>query len=264
MTKLDGRLTMVLVAVGAMLVAASAEAQPGRGPGGRGPGGRGPGGGMMGNPAMLLGSEQVQKELELVPDQIAQLQGLRDKMREEFRDLFSGMRDMTPEEREKRMQEVRDKMQAANEKLTKQIDEILLPHQKERLQQIRVQMLGDRALGDAEVIKALGLTETQQKKLTEIGEKARAKMQEMFSGIRDLEPEQRREAFSNLREKMTQVREAAQKEAQAVLTAEQIEKLKKLRGEPFEFQRPERRPGARGPGGRPAGGQRPGGPPPAP
>jgi len=253
MTKLRGSLMMVLVAVGAMLVAASAEAQPGRGPGGRGPGG----GGMMGSPAMLLGSEQMQKELELVPDQIAKLQELRDKMREEFGSLFSGMRDMTPEEREKRMQEVRDKMQAATEKLTKQVDEILLPHQRDRLGQIRVQMLGGRALGDAEVIKALKITEAQQAKLTAIGEKTRTKMEEMFSGMRDLEPEQRREAFGKIREDMTKLREDAQKEAQAVLTAEQIEKLKKLQGEKFEFQRPEFG-GQRGPG-RPGGG-----PPPAP
>jgi len=243
MTRLSSSLMVVLV-VAAMLVAATAEAQPGR---------RGPGfGGMMANPAMLLASEQIQKELELVPDQIEKLGKLRDEMREEFRGLFSGMRDLSPEDREKRMQEVRDKMQAAGEKMSKEIDKILLPHQKERLQQIRVQMLGGRALADAEVIKALGLTEAQQKKLTAIGEKTREKMREMFSGIRDLEPEARREAFAKIREDMTKLRENAQKEAQAVLTPEQIKKLEKLRGEPFEFQRPQFR--GRRPGGRPGGG----------
>ncbi len=82
-----------------MIVLCSADvalAQPGRGRGGWG-----------GTSALqLLGDEKVQKELELVDDQLEVVDQLQQEQRDSMREMFSGMRDqfreMDADEREKR------------------------------------------------------------------------------------------------------------------------------------------------------------------
>ena len=46
---------------------------------------------MMGSPMMLLRSEQIQKELEIVEDQLKEIETIGEDMRESFQ----GMRDMS-------------------------------------------------------------------------------------------------------------------------------------------------------------------------
>jgi Spy/CpxP family protein refolding chaperone len=66
-------------------LASIASAQPGGG----GPGGRGFGG-MMASPMMIMRNEQIQKELEIVDDQLKELESIGEDMRESFQ----GLRDM--------------------------------------------------------------------------------------------------------------------------------------------------------------------------
>jgi len=208
---------------------------------------------MMSNPLMLLRLEQVQKELEISPGQMEELTKLGEGLREEFQGMFSGIRDLPEEERRAKFEEMRGKIEKKVEEITAKANKILLPMQQERLQQIRVQMMGDRALGDDEIAKKLGLTEEQTKKLTAIGEEQQEARRKLFEGLRDVPAEERRERFGQLREQMEEITTKAQEKAKAVLTAKQIEILKKLKGEPFELDRRAMF-GGRGGGGRRGGG----------
>ena len=116
------------------------EAQPGRGFG-RGPGGRGFGGSDAN--LQLLFDEEVRKELEIVDSQVEKLRELSNKVRgesqERMREMFSGFRDLSEEERREKFGEIREKMQKYAQEVEKQIGEVLLPHQMDRLKQIALQ-----------------------------------------------------------------------------------------------------------------------------
>src|SRR6185312_17389164 len=86
-----GQITIVL-AVAAM-ASGSAQAQQ--------RGGRGAVGGFGGGSLFLLGQKSVQEELKLSEDQIKKVKELSDKQRESFR----GLRDLSQEERQKKMVE---------------------------------------------------------------------------------------------------------------------------------------------------------------
>lgn len=220
----------------ACVCSAEAQGRRGQGPGQQrgGPGGPPPGGpggfggpgmgmgmmpgmgGMFGgmgggmSDVMLLAREDVQKELELVDDQLEQLNKLRETSGQEMRDMFSGLRDLPREEMGPKMAEL---MREAQAKTKKALDEILLPHQSERLGQLVVQwqLQGGGLAQSEEVAKELGISDEQRDQL-------RTKARELERA---------------LRKKLT---EDLLKE----LTPEQQAKYKELVGEPFEFQRDER------------------------
>ena len=123
--------SIAVVSLAVLALADTAWAQPGPGPGGRGPGfGRG----MFGRSVsmmygMLLNSPTVQKDLNLVDDQKTKIKEITDKADAARRELFSGMRDLTPEERQAKFTENLKKMQDMGEKTAKDIEGVLLPDQ---------------------------------------------------------------------------------------------------------------------------------------
>jgi Spy/CpxP family protein refolding chaperone len=167
---------------------------------------------------MLLGNEDVQKELDLVEDQLTQLA----KLREDVRAMYESMRDLPQEERMTKGGEI---MQAAQKKTQQQVAEILLPHQADRMKQLilqyQIQMRGGSGLTSPDVAEKLGISEAEREKL---GAKAR-----------ELEQFYRKKQMEDLLKE---------------LTPEQQAKYKELAGKPFEFKQDERfGPGGRGPGG---------------
>ncbi len=230
----------VLAAMVVVALAGSALGQAGR-PGGRGF--MGFGGGMMGSPSaawgMLLRSEKVQKELELVDDQKAKLKEIADrfmtKMREAMPRPQQGQ-ELTRQQQEARVADMRKKMEALTDENRKAIEGVLLPHQIERLKQLAVQLLGNRALDDKEVQDDLGLSADQKEKIRQIRDEQAKKGRELFSGEGGRE---------GMREKFESLRKETEQKLMDVLTAEQKEKFEKLNGAKFEFEFP--RPG--GPGG---------------
>ena len=64
-----------------------------------------------------------------------------------WRELFSGMRDLTPEERNAKRAETMKKMQALGEKTTKAIEGVLLPDQLKRLKGIALQRMAAMGMG---------------------------------------------------------------------------------------------------------------------
>jgi Spy/CpxP family protein refolding chaperone len=224
---------IVPVAAGLVVVAVAVQTASAQDRGRRGGGfGRGA------SELRLLNSPQVQKELDLLDEQKKDIQKLIDDSRAQMRDAFSGLRDLSREERREKFAEMREKMRSMNEKLQKELNEVLLPHQQDRLKQIALQLQGNQALSNPEVAAKLGLSDKQKDQLAQVQEEGREKMREMFTSAREAGGD--REA---MREKFAQMREDLDKQIEGVLTADQKRKLEEMRGEPFELDRSQLRGG---------------------
>jgi hypothetical protein len=253
-------LAVVMVAACVGIVCASAMAQP-PGPG-RGPGGPGGPGGMMGgfdNPLTLLLLEPIRKEVEVSDEQLTKLRALSEKVQADLRERFAGLRDLEPEQRRERMEELRKGIEEQTQKVQKEVEEVILPHQLKRLKEIRVQILGLRALEDAEIVKELGITEAQKEKFAAVREQVREQMQgamEGFRDLRDLSQEEREARMAEMRERMTKTRQEVEAKTLGVLTDAQKKAFEQMKGKPFEIDWSQmmRRPG--GPG-RPGAPQQP-------
>jgi hypothetical protein len=216
---------MALVATVALT--STAFAQRGGGRGGFGFGGRGGAGGG----AAMLRMPEVQTELKLSDEQKTKVATLADKIQEERRGQFQGLRDLSNEERQKKMADWR-----ASE--DKQLAEILNADQMKRYNQLRLQRQGISAVAEKPVADELKLTDDQRTKIQEIMSAQMAEMQSLRQsggGGGD---------FSALREKMTAMRKQTDDKIAAVLTDEQKSKWKEMTGAPFTFPAPTARIGA--------------------
>jgi Spy/CpxP family protein refolding chaperone len=234
-------LAMVAVAVIAICADPALAQRGGRGgQGGRGGFGFGGGfgGGGGGGATQLLQDENVRKELDLVDEQISKLEEIGRKLRDDTQAQFQGvdfgsLRDLSQEQRDARFAEIRKKGEELAAAAQKEIDAVLLPHQRERLKQLVVQSSmrfgADRALTSGSLAEELGITDAQKEQL--------AKKQE--------------EVQAALQEKVAKLRQEAQDELFSVLDPAQRDKLKAMIGKPFTFTGGG--PGGGGPGG-PGGG----------
>ena len=223
--------------IGTALLCSTTLAQRGGGGGGGG-GGRGGPGGMMGNSSLgLINDKNVVAELELVDDQVEALNDLQSEMRDIFRDSFSGMRDKFRDkdaDREALMQEVRDKIESEMKTVESELNEILLPHQVARLEELSFQMQASRSgttglLSSSKVKERLGLTDDQ---IDEVKAKSV-------------------EVSQDLNAKIEKLREEARDEILSVLSTDQQAQIKKMMGDSFEFEQR----GGRGGAGGGAGGR---------
>jgi hypothetical protein len=213
------------------------------------------GGGVVG----LLRIEQVRDELKLDDAQVGQLTALAEKIRQESRELFSGMRalrDLSEDERQARVEKFRKDAQQWGAEVEKRIAEILKPEQFQRLKQIELQQQGVRVLMREDMIQALGITDEQQSKLQGMAEQFGRKSRELYGGSREMTPDER----VGLRKKIDELQRQSEQDAMAVLSDEQKATLKQMMGEPFDLDRSQLR-ALRGQGRRGAeggrGGRRP-------
>jgi hypothetical protein len=206
-----------------------------------------------------LNVEEVQEEVELIDEQLADVRKLSESLRGERPDGRRGGRpngerggrpggnfgDLSDEERaklraefEKRREEADAKRKEADAKLV----DILLPHQLDRVKEIALQVAGSRAILQDEVVAALKITPEQKAKIEETNEanseSMREQMRALFQGG----------ASENMREKITELRTAADEKVLAHLTDQQREQFTVMKGEPFKM--PQRNFGGRRGGGR--------------
>ena len=277
--------------------------QQGRGQQGRGQQGRGGGfGSTRGGGTTLLGlcqNASVQKEIDLVDEQKTDLDKLRTSQEaarrsrtsdrtsnrtssfdreayqkaseEERRKMIEDARAArnAPEAVKKREAEAATRAKESSERQKKEdakVAEILLPPQLARVKEIRIQLMGLRALSDTEVIAKLSITSAQQKQIKDIPEKAQEASsktrEEAMAKLREAPQEERRELMQQLFSGFREKAEAQQKETDAkvlaVLSGKQKTGLEELKGKPFTLVRETRnRTGAqrggtqgRGTGGR--------------
>ncbi len=196
-----------------------------------------------GGGAMLLAIPKVQEELKITDEQKTKLQALAEKLGAEMRERFAGFRDLSDEERQKRMEEMQAEGAKRLEEVRKQVAEILKPEQVKRLRQIELQQQGVRALERAEVAEELGITDAQKADMQKVREEIEAKMQAMREERRGQQGPPSEERMAEFRK----MREEAEAKVMAVLTDAQKQKLRDMMGEPFEMPPMEF---GRGPGGR--------------
>lgn len=201
--------------------------------------GWGRGGG--GNKMEYLANEEIQKELDLLDDQVKDLGDIRDEARNMFRDQFSGMREKfantSPEEREEMMREMRSKMEEKMKGITQKMEDILVPHQLERLDQIVMQQTmrrgGTTAMVDNDTFRdKVGLTDAEAAKLKE----------------------KEAEVQKELEEQIKKLREEARDKVLSVLPAAKQAKVKEILGASFEMTQ-QARGGRGGRGGADRGGR---------
>ncbi|AMV20902.1 Spy/CpxP family protein refolding chaperone [Planctomyces sp. SH-PL14] len=221
-----------LVLCAALLFASPVLAQPGGGGGGGRGGFRGMGGG-GGGVAGLVGMEAVQKELSITDEQKAALGKIQEEMRASFQGFdFQALRDLSEEERNKKMEEFRKKGQESAKKVEGQVKELLNEEQWARLGELRIQREGVSALSREEVAKDLALTDEQKEKIAKLSESLRPQFGRGGPGGGGGGGE--RPNFEEMRAQ----REKTEGEVMAVLTDDQKAKLEKMKGEKFEFPRP--------------------------
>lgn len=227
-------LSLALVAVlSTSAIAQDKEGGRRGGPGGfgGGPGGRPGSFGGGGDPIIgLLMSEPVRKEIEVMPDQEEALTKLRESASSGF-DRNVDIRSMSEADRTKFFAEMSEKRKKMEKEMREKLEEVLLPEQLERLEQISIQVRGASALADAELATKLNLSTEQKTKIeesrTKNGERMGERMREIFSsggGDRD-----------KMREEFGKVRKEADDELLAVLTDEQRKQFDEMKGKPFEM-----------------------------
>jgi hypothetical protein len=194
----------------------------------------------------LMYIEEVQKEIDMLPDQIEAVSKLSKKLRADAPD-FSRFRDASEEERQKLMEEMREAREKLSQMATEQLEELLLPEQLDRLRQISLQQQGPGALTDERVAKKLEISEEQRNEI-------RAQVMEVARGmgeeLRELFRERDREKITEMMQKM---REKQFEAAKKVLSDEQRKGFEEMLGEPFDMPEDAMRGGGRrrgGPGGR--------------
>ena len=197
------------------------------------------GGGMMGGrpqgvaPLSLLGNAAVQKELAVSEEKVEKLKDIASDAQQEFREKltesgidFQGLRDLSPEEREKKMVEIRSKsaeiQKTVNETFMPKVAEILDKAQVTRLREIAIQAAYASALSDAGVVKDLGLSKEQQDKIAAIDKDFSGKMRGIPRG----------EGFA----KMAELRGEHLAKATEVLTKDQQAKFTEMKGKPFDLK----------------------------
>ncbi|HZL91716.1 MAG TPA: hypothetical protein VFB96_25320 [Pirellulaceae bacterium] len=165
---------------------------------------------------------QIQKEIEIVPEQRSELEQLRNQTMTKMQELYKKLSEV---EQDKRMDRYYEDSKALGAETDKAVEKILLPHQRRRLDQILLQMQmrntgygSASALGNEDLTKALGITEEQKERLRQKEQELRAEIQKKTQ-----------EFFKKLNEE-------TREELLSVLTPAQRQKLRDLLGSDFEWQ----------------------------
>ena len=231
------------VAMAMLLVVGSAFAQGG----GQGRGLGGQRGGMMGGgqgSLQLLTRKDVQDDLVITAEQKKKIDDLNTAAQSERQKMMEDMRSGGGQPDMEAMRAAMEKSRKANDEKVKAI---LTADQQKRLKEIRVQIMGNRAIMDEEVQKDLGLTADQKSKIKKIQEKQQQDMRDMMEDMRNSGGQMDREAMQAAMQKS---QDKMNEEMAKVLTAEQATKLKEMGGKPFKStQQPGGRRGGGGGGG---------------
>jgi len=183
-------------------------------------------------PLRLLGNAAVQKELAVSEEKVEKLKDIASDSQQEFGEKsaeagidFGALRDLSPEEREKKMPEIRAKsaeiQKSINSTFMPKVAEILDKAQMTRLHEIAVQAAGASALSDAGVVNDLGLSKEQQDKIATIDKDFSGKMRGLG-----------REGFA----KMVELQGEHLAKATEVLTKDQQAKFTEMKGKPFDLK----------------------------
>ena len=156
-----------------------------------------------------LQSEAVRDELNLTERQLAKLEEISKKSREQqySREEWAEMAKLPQEERRKKYAEFAEVRQKRSAEFTKQIEDVLTRRQLEELKMIELSRRGMHYLTNSRMAEAIGLSEEQQEKL-------RKNRQELEKATQKLQRDSAKKAFD-------------------ILTPEQMEQLKQMHAEGY-------------------------------
>jgi hypothetical protein len=245
--------------VAVALLASTALAQNEQGGGRRGGRGFGRGGMFTQNVFSVVANEDVQKDLALSEEQIAKIKEVSDAYGEAVGKAMpeGGFRDLSGEERQKRMAEYQAAINKVLEENKPKLAEAISADQMKRLDEIVLQAKGTSALNDEAVAKALDISEEQKTKIADATKTYGEKQRELFSGGGfGGNPEEARERM----EKMQALGKERDEAIMGALTQEQKDKLVSMKGKEFDVAKLRPRFGGgrgQGGGGREGGSSRP-------
>jgi hypothetical protein len=165
--------------------------------------------------AQIASLPEVQTELKMTDDQKKRVTEINNQLGESRRELFGTGFD--------HWSEIRGRVEQLNRDASKQVDELLAPEQRKRLQEISIQQNGPRALNDPDVVAELGLSDEQKTKLT----KANEENTEAF------EKAVEESGRDDWRQKAGQLAEEADARLLGVLNPQQQEQFQKMGGKEF-------------------------------
>jgi Spy/CpxP family protein refolding chaperone len=174
----------------------------------------------MGQTLQWLWGPQMEKELDIVPEQREELTKLRSDVMGKIRTLY----DMSIEDPQERMKKYQEAATTLGEETEKKVQEILLPHQVKRIKQIALQMqlqnagYGGSGLANGSLASELKITDEQKAQMQE-------KQKEIIK-----ENQEKTQAFYK------QLQEESREKLLSVLTPEQRKKLDELIGDKFQWQ----------------------------
>ena len=176
----------------------------------------------------LLYYPQLQKEIEIIDEQKAELEKIQKEMQAKTSEAYKTLAETKAEDPQERQKKYMELYQDLGKETDERVNKLLLPHQKKRLSQIMLQMKLQQsgygygfagAIGGDDVAKELGITDAQKEELRKKEEEVRAGMQKKYQ-----------EFYKKLQEETT-------KELMSVLTPAQRKKLEEMTGSKFELQK---------------------------
>ncbi len=177
-------------------------------------------------PASLVFRDKVQADLKLSDEQKKKLEKRLQDTVPGAMQFFQKLGEKKPEEREKELHAYREK---AREKLTAFLEGALQDEQLKRLRQIMLQREGLFALGSAEIVKELELTDRQRQQFLEVvlgmQKKAAPLMKEAQQGAR---PEE-------IWPKILKLREEHSRQIENLLSDAQKKQWQKMLGKPLHL-----------------------------
>jgi Spy/CpxP family protein refolding chaperone len=146
----------------------------------------------------MLGTEQVQHDLELIDEQKEKLAEIAKKYQEQQRSAWADWRDVPAEERQARMAEIREETNKLTKKAVKEAEKVLLPHQLKALKKLVFRMRAQYSLRNPRVQEEIGLDEEQLEKLNELRQQLQDRIKELNEEMLDktlevLTPQQRKQ-----------------------------------------------------------------------
>ncbi len=117
-----------------------------------------------------LSRPDIQKELELLPEQIEKLKELSKRYWEQQQEVYKGVNwgTMTPEERTAKWKEVSERMKQQQEETRKEVEKILMPAQLATLRDIQFRQYVSGYLWSPQIAEKIGLTEDQKTQLNKL------------------------------------------------------------------------------------------------
>ena len=164
-----------------------------------------------------LRSPQIQKELEVADYQLEKIKEIQSEVQTKTQEIYAKIRELPREDQTAAYRDAQKEVQELYKEQNKKLEDVLLPQQVRRLEQIttQMQMRGGAAYGlRGALAEKIGLTEEQQ---AELKEKAAEKNKELYAKYAEMKAEMEKELLDD------------------VLTAKQRKELKELIGEPFEY-----------------------------